>query len=173
MVNTVGKLWETHGFIKSKHKNTNTENTTSTHKANTSAKHKTNSKQTQTHKHRNTETQSKHKHNKHNHTKHKHKSQQTRAQQPLRFKSMRVGSVGLGTYPSQILRLLHPFLDGSIKYVPRWQLNILSGQMSRFEAESKNEDFYDCRKIQKCQKIANFDDEIDILLGQNGAGKIT
>ena len=85
LLNTVGKLWETHGFITSKHKNTNTENTTSKHKANTGAKHKTNSKQTQKHKHRNTEAQSKHKHNKHNHTKHKHKSQQTRAQQPLSF----------------------------------------------------------------------------------------
>ena len=85
LLNTAGKLWETHGFRTSKRKNTNTANTTSKHKANTSANHKANSKQTHKHKHRNTETQSKHKHNKHNHTKHKHKSQQTRAQQPLRY----------------------------------------------------------------------------------------
>ena len=56
------------------------------------------------------------------------------------FKSMQVGNLGLGTYPSQILRLLYPFLHGSIKIGPTVAINILSDQLSRFEEISKNND---------------------------------
>ena len=65
-------------------------------------------------------------------------------------KSMRVGNLGLGTYPSQILRLLNPFSTWeSKKKVPLCQINIASSQVSRFEPELKNKDFYNCRKIKK------------------------
>ena len=38
---------------------------------------------------------------------------------------------------------------GVYKLVPRCQINIVSGQLSRFEPELKNEDSQNCRKIKK------------------------
>ena len=60
-----------------------------------------------------------------------------------------------------------------LRFARPWQINILSGQMSRFEAELKNEGGHFSSKIKNREMAAfrNFDDEIDIALYQDEAEK--
>ena len=59
-------------------------------------------------------------------------------------KSMRVGFLDFGTSTLKFFILLDPFPHSSIKLVLRDEINVVIGQLSRFEPELKNEDSHKC-----------------------------
>ena len=88
------------------------------------------------------------------------------------FKSMRVGNLGLGTYPSQNARLLYYFLHLNIKIGPTVANQYSSWTNRELQGIAIQRETFEMSENHEMLENRGFDDEIDILLDQNGADEI-